>query len=92
MYPCGDAAADCSRANLYVGGAIRWCVENTGRVGSYRGEASPDGVLDMTGNAAEWVNDWYDGDYYSVSPPSNPPSPIRGTYRALRDGSWANEW
>ncbi len=36
----------------------------------------------------QWVNDWYDGGYYSVSPSTNPLGPVSGSYRVLRGGSW----
>ncbi len=42
----------------------------------------------MTGNVWEWVNDWYDGGYYGISPYSNPPGPDTGTSRVLRGGGW----
>jgi formylglycine-generating enzyme required for sulfatase activity len=42
----------------------------------------------MIGNVCEWVNDWYDGSYYSVSPSTNPLGPMSGVYRVLRGGSW----
>jgi formylglycine-generating enzyme required for sulfatase activity len=45
----------------------------------------------MAGNAWEWVNDWYDGNYYGVSPGSNPPGPAMGETRVLRGGSWGND-
>ena len=48
------------------------------------------GLYDMSGNVSEWVNDWYDGSYYSVSPSTNPLGPVSGTYRVLRGGSWQN--
>jgi len=57
-------------------------------VGSYPAGASPYGALDMAGNAAEWVNDWYDETYYSRSLEINPPGPEDGIFKVLRGGSW----
>jgi serine/threonine-protein kinase len=65
-------------------------VGDTTPVGLYPKGASPYGVLDMAGNVREWVSDWYDEKYYSVSPGSNPPGPATGTSRVLRGGSWAS--
>jgi|GEM_PF-1092643 len=47
-------------------------------------------VLDMVGNVWEWVLDWYQSDYYAVSPARNPAGPALGDNRALRGGSWNN--
>jgi formylglycine-generating enzyme required for sulfatase activity len=57
-------------------------------VGSFPEGASPYGLLDMAGNAAEWVADWYDPNYYTSAPLSDPPGPVRGAIKAMRGGSW----
>ncbi len=58
------------------------------QVGSYPLGASPYGVLDMAGNVWEWVNDWWNVKYYSISPYSNPPGPATGTYKVCPRGCW----
>jgi formylglycine-generating enzyme required for sulfatase activity len=58
-------------------------------VGFYPAGASPYGALDMAGNAAEYVADWYDKSYYTNSPSSNPTGPVNGNYRVIRGGSWS---
>jgi formylglycine-generating enzyme required for sulfatase activity len=47
---------------LFVGGD--WVREGPAAVGSYAGDRSPYGCLDMAGNAAEWCADLYDADAY----------------------------
>ncbi len=69
-----------------------WYKENS------RGETHPVGMRDanawglhdMTGNVWESVHDWYDGEYYSVSPRDNPQGPAKGDKRVVRGGSWSS--
>jgi formylglycine-generating enzyme required for sulfatase activity len=88
-YPWGDAVPTCSLVNFDpIYGPGGECVGDTSAVGSYTTGASPYGALDMTGNVAEWVADWYDSSYYSRSPGSNPPGPATGNDRVVRAGSF----
>jgi formylglycine-generating enzyme required for sulfatase activity len=60
----------------------------TAPVGSFEEGASWCEALDMAGNVWEWVNDWYQEDYYAVSPADNPPGPEPGDNKVLRGGAW----
>jgi len=88
IYPWGEGI-DCKLANYW--GKDVGCIGNTQPVGSYPGGASPYGVLDMIGNALEWVADWDDGNDYTDSPGENPLGPGSGTLRMHRGSSWRNE-
>ncbi len=88
-FPWGNLKADCTKANFIVGGSTGQCVGDTSPVGNYPSGSSPYGVLDIAGNVLEWVNDWYQSDYYSISPYNNPPGPNTGTTKVMRGGSWS---
>ena len=57
-------------------------------VGAFRRDRSPDGVYDMTGNAMEWVADWFDERAYATMPASDPAGPPTGKERVIRGASW----
>lgn len=59
-------------------------------VGQYPDGASPFGILDLSGNAWEWVNDWYDAAYYEYSPQDNPLGPPSGSEKVLRGGGFSS--
>ena len=84
-YPWGDANPSNSLLNFNnpAGDALS--------VGSFPKGASPYGALDMAGNLREWVADWYDANYYAVSPQSNPTGPADGQFKVLRGGSWHSD-
>jgi formylglycine-generating enzyme required for sulfatase activity len=88
IYPWGNEPPNEDLLNF------NFVVDDTTEVGSYPKGASVYGVLDMAGNAWEWVNDWYGSNYYSYSLGQNPPGPNPidvGRARVLRGGSWESD-
>lgn len=57
-------------------------------VGSYPQGASATGVLDLVGNAAEWVADWYNWDGYWEMPAINPLGEGPEWNRSVRGSGW----
>lgn len=84
-FPWGNEEPTSTRANF----DREWVNEKTlYAVGSLSGGDSPYGIKDMSGNAREWVQDWYDPDYYQNAPTTNPQGPDKGIVRVIRGGSW----
>ncbi len=86
LYPWGNEPPTSRHANYGQAGS-----SNHGAlapVGSFEAGKSPYGLYDMAGNVWEWVSDWYDHDYYGVSPLRNPEGPPTGGYKGIRGGSW----
>ena len=46
------------------------------------------GLYDMSGNVFEFCSDWFNDDYYSVSPKHNPTGPSSSRFRIMRGGCW----
>jgi len=68
---------------------VGWIITNsngeTKQVGKKK--ANELGIYDMSGNAWEWVSDYYAADYYLNSPAENPAGPVKGKIRIVRGGS-----
>jgi sulfatase modifying factor 1 len=91
QFPWGDAPPE-SLTNY----AARW---KTGTEPVGRAEQNGYGLCDIGANVHEWCADWFDADYYGVSPERNPQGPAERTLRnglkhsaparrASRGGSW----
>lgn len=80
LWPWGNTFED-GRANLN-GDADGYGF--TAPVGMFPDGVSPYDVQDMAGNAAEWVADWYDADYYKVAAYENPTGPAGGEQKVIR--------
>ncbi len=81
-YPWGDE---------YEMGRAAFRFDKLQKVGAWPRGASPYGAFDMGGNVWEWVQDWYDPEYYSRSPRRNPKGPDTGERKIYRGGSWRSD-
>ena len=80
LYPWGEASPQ-SLSDYEK----RWL---TGPEPVGRGAPNGFGLYDICENVHEWCSDWYQADYYAISPERNPRGPESGTRRVSRGGSW----
>lgn len=96
-YPWGDEPPTCERAVMQeVEGEPGCGADGLWPVGSRPSGASPYGAMDMAGNVAEWVNDFYDWQYYEEAPDVDPPGPEASTFpgptvQHVRRGGWFSD-
>lgn len=97
LYPWGNEELNASFANFCDTGcphpdeaelSFDDGYRDTAPIESYPAGASPYNILDMAGNVLEWTSDWYDANYYAVSPYENPLGSSTGTKHPIRGGSW----
>jgi formylglycine-generating enzyme required for sulfatase activity len=92
IYPWGNTQPDCSLANFMNDVTWNYCVDETSEAGSYSAGASYYGVLDMSGNVSEWVEDDYQFGDYTNAPTDGSAwigSP-RYDNRVVRGGAWGD--
>lgn len=82
LFPWGDEAPVCDLLNF------KFCEGKTTAVNDYTNGISYYGAFDMSGNAREWVADWYSPTYYSEAPVVDPLGPTLGEKRSVRGSSF----
>lgn len=118
VYPWGDTPPDGSQANFGDINYLRAFPERrnpspeiddgyrqTSPVRAFPAGRSPFGVFDLAGNTIDWLYDWFDPGYYSVSPETDPTGPSRqlirhkvsfpggwssNLQRSIRGGAWTD--
>jgi formylglycine-generating enzyme required for sulfatase activity len=85
LWPWGNDPAPTTDHGVF---RRNWGEEGNDAVGIRPAGASPYGLLDTGGNMWEWVEDWYDPDYFRSSPQKDPAGPRTGRARVVKGGSW----
>lgn len=84
-YPWGNDSPSCDLLNF------SGCLGHTSSVTSYGAGQSPYSLTDMSGNVFQWVNDFYDPNYYDAMPSSNPTGPTSGDTHVIRGSSFEGD-
>lgn len=83
MFPWGERAPDCTLARM------QGCGPGSTMVGVHTAGQSPFGVIDLSGNVAEWVMDRAGGSI-AAGFERDPVGPNEGARRIIRGGSFAD--
>lgn len=95
-YPWGDffdgritnaCDVNCEGYDLWQDARVNDGFSWTAPAGSFPAGVSWAGAYDLAGNAWEWVDDWYDPDYYQFSS-GDGLGPMVGEERVMRGGAW----
>jgi formylglycine-generating enzyme required for sulfatase activity len=89
-YAARGGSADPRYGNL---NEVAWYSNNSGGQAHEvpQKRANGFGLYDTLGNVWEWVNDWYDENYYQHNPSEDPSGPTGGEYRVRCGGSWDDD-
>jgi len=92
IYPWGDADPVVNDTAVFGYTALQSSSFSRAfvRVDALPRGASPFGIFGMAGGAAEWVQDWYDPDFYSQTLPANGYNDVDSGLKVLRGGSWVD--
>ena len=82
-YPWGNDVPTCDRVPEQCDPQTWSNPDRMRAVGTTPGDVSPEGVFDLYGNAAEVVADFYDKDYYAISPQNDPKGADRSSWTDL---------
>ncbi|HEC22987.1 MAG TPA: Stp1/IreP family PP2C-type Ser/Thr phosphatase, partial [Chloroflexi bacterium] len=88
VYPWGNEWEP-GRANTAAAG-----LGGTSAVQAFAQDISPTGVLDMTGNVSEWIQDWYFPGYENqgtLNPTGPETQPLGEPFRVVRGGSFLED-
>ncbi|NTS43872.1 SUMF1/EgtB/PvdO family nonheme iron enzyme [Flavisolibacter sp. BT320] len=68
---------------------VAWYNDNAGGFVQKVGQKKPNqlSLYDMCGNASEWCDDFYDADYYTISPVNNPVNSTASNAKVARGGA-----